>query len=172
MTGSHGADISKAAAPHGLTPCGGGAYDALRREKGYRLWGADIDEDHDPWEAGLGFAVKLGKGEFLGREAAARAKEHVARRLCCLTISDPGVVLLGKEPLLDDAGAALGYVTSAGYGATVGESIAYGYLPVAYAEPGRRVRVWAEGRLEDATVVAEPLYDPAMDRLRDLAPVA
>ena len=161
-----------AGAPHGLTPCGGGAYDSLRLEKGYRLWGADIDEEHDPWEAGLGFAVKLGKGDFLGREAAARAKEHVARRLCCLTISDPGVVLLGKEPLLDDAGAALGYVTSAGYGATVRESIAYGYLPVAYADPGTRVRVWAEGRLEDATVVAEPLYDPAMERLRDLAPVA
>jgi glycine cleavage system T protein len=164
--------LMEAGAPHGLAPCGGGAYDSLRLEKGYRLWGADIDEEHDPWEAGLGFAVKLGKGEFLGREAAARAKEHVTRRLCCLTMADPGVVLLGKEPFLDGAGVAIGYVTSAGYGATVGESIAYGYLPVAHSEPGTRVRVWAEGRLEEATVVAEPLYDPAMDRLRDLAPVA
>ena len=68
--------LTEAGAPHGLAHCGGAAYDSLRLEKGYRLWGADIDEEHDPWEAGLGFAVKLGKGDFLGREAAARAKER------------------------------------------------------------------------------------------------
>jgi glycine cleavage system T protein len=159
----------EAGAPHGLVPCGGAAYDALRLEKGYRLWGADIDEEHDPWEAGLGFAVKLGKADFLGRDAAARARDDVTRRLCCLTMADPGVVLLGKEPFLDEDGRPLGHVTSAGYGATVGESIAYGYLPVAHAEPGTRVGIWFEGRVEEATVVAEPLYDPAMERLRDVA---
>jgi glycine cleavage system T protein len=164
--------LTDAGAAHGLAPCGGAAYDSLRLEKGYRLWGADIDEEHDPWEAGLGFAVKLGKGDFAGREAAARAKEAVARRLCCLTMADPSIVLVGKEPFLDDAGRALGYVTSAGFGATVGESIAYGYLPLAHAEPGTRVGVWCDGAVHEATVVAEPLYDPAMDRLRDLAPVA
>ena len=67
-------------------------------------------------------------------------------------------------------GCALGYVTSAGYGATVGESIAYGYLPVSHAEPGTRVGVWCDGAVNEAAVVAEPLYDPAMDRLRDVAP--
>jgi dimethylglycine oxidase len=87
-------------------------------------------------------------------------------------MADAGVVLLGKEPILDEHRRPLGYVTSAGYGATVGESIAYGYLPVAHAEPGARVGVWCEGRVEEATVVAEPLYDPAMDRLRDLIPAA
>ena len=66
--------LTEAGAPHGLAHCGGAAYDSLRLEKGYRLWGADIDEEHDPWEAGLGFAVKLGKGDFLGREAAGRAR--------------------------------------------------------------------------------------------------
>jgi glycine cleavage system T protein len=164
--------LREAGEPHGLTPCGGGAYDSLRLEKGYRLWGADIDEEHDPWEAGLGFAVKLGKGDFLGRDAAARARETVARRLCCLTLADPGVVAVGSEPFLDEAGQALGYVTSAGYGATVGESIVYGYLPVSHAEPGTRVGVWCDGAVNDAVVVAEPLYDPAMDRLRDVTPVA
>jgi glycine cleavage system T protein len=162
--------LSDAGAPHGLTPCGGAAYDALRLEKGYRLWGQDIHEEHDPWEAGLGFAVKLGKGHFLGRDAAAATKDAVTRRLCCLTMDDPRIVLLGKEPLLDAGGRAVGYVTSAGYGATVGESIAYGYLPVALAEPGTHVGIWCEGAVNGATVVAEPLYDPGMDRLRDVVP--
>ena len=63
-------------------------------------------------------------------------------------------------------------MTSAGYGATVGESIAYGYLPAALAEPGTRVGIWCEGAVNRATVAAEPLYDPRMDRLRDVVPVA
>ena len=105
-----------AGAPLEAVACGGGAYDSLRLEKGYRLWGADIDEEHDPYEAGLGFAVKLSKDEFLGREAAARAKEEGARRkLCCLVMDDPSVVLVGKEPILD-GDRTLGYVTSAGWG--------------------------------------------------------
>jgi dimethylglycine oxidase len=162
--------LADAGAPHGLAPCGGGAYDSLRLEKGYRLWGADIDEEHDPWEAGLGFAVKLGKGLFLGRDAAARARDAVDRRLCCLTMDDAGVVLVGSEPFLDETGRPLGYATSAGYGATVGESIAYGYLPISHAEPGTRIGVWCDGAVNEATVVAEPLYDPAMDRLRDVVP--
>lgn len=152
--------------------CGGGAFDSLRLEKGYRLWGADIDEEHDPYEAGLAFAVKLGKGEFLGREAALRAKESVTRRLCCLTLADPRVVLLGKEPVLDGGGEVLGYVTSAAWGASVGESIAYGYLPARYAEPGTEVSVYADGRRHAASVATEPLFDPGMARLRDVEPVA
>jgi glycine cleavage system aminomethyltransferase T len=164
--------LAEAGEAHGLTPCGGAAYDSLRLEKGYRLWGQDIHEEHDPWEAGLGFAVKLGKGDFLGRDAAAAAKDAVTRRLCCLTMDDPRIVLLSKEPLLDEDGRVLGHVTSAGYGATIGESIAYGYLPVALAEPGARVGIWCEGAVNGATVAAEPLYDPRMDRLRDVVPVA
>jgi glycine cleavage system T protein len=164
--------LMQAGEPHGLTPCGGGAYDSLRLEKGYRLWGADIDEEHDPFEAGLGFAVKLGKGDFLGRDAVVLARDRVARRLCCVTMADPGIVLVGSEPLLDREGLVLGHVTSAGYGLTVGQSIAYGYLPVAHADPGTVVGVWCEGAVHDATVAAEPLYDPAMDRLRDVAPAA
>jgi glycine cleavage system T protein len=152
--------------------CGGGAYDSLRLEKGYRLWGADIDEEHNPYEAGLGFVVKLQKGDFLGREAAARAKEDgVERKLCCLVMDDPHVVLVGKEPILDGE-RVLGYVTSAGWGATMEESIAYGYLPVSHAEPGTRVSVHSEGRREAATVSAEPLFDPGMARLRDVAAAA
>ena len=87
----------------GAVACGGAAYDSLRLEKGYRLWGQDIDEEHDPYEAGLGWAVRLGKdADFIGRDAAAAVAERgVTRRLCCLVTDDPAVMLVGKEPLLD-----------------------------------------------------------------------
>jgi glycine cleavage system aminomethyltransferase T len=113
--------------------------------------------------------VRLKKGDFLGREAAARIKEAgVARRLCCMTADDPSLLLLGKEALLD-GDRPLGYVTSAGYGATTGESILYGYLPVSHAEPGTALSVWFEGRAHPVTVAAEPLFDPAGERMKAVA---
>ena len=162
----------QAGAPLGAVACGGAAYDSLRLEKGYRLWGADIDEEHDPYEAGLGWAVKLDKGPFSGRETLARVKEAgVRRRLRCLVLDDPSVVLVGKEPILD-GDAAVGYVTSAALGASVGESIAYGYLPVERAEVGTVLSVYAEGERHAATVASEPRFDPRNERVRDVAPAA
>jgi glycine cleavage system aminomethyltransferase T len=161
-----------AGAPLGVAACGGAAYDSLRLEKGYRLWGQDIDEEHNAYEAGLGWAVRLGKGDFIGRDAAARIKEAgVSRKLCCMVTDDPAVLLVGKEPILDGS-RAVGYVTSAGWGATVGRSILYGYLPVALAEPGTALAVWSEGRSHGVQVAAEPLFDPAMERLKDVRPAA
>jgi glycine cleavage system aminomethyltransferase T len=160
----------EAGGPLGAVACGGAAYDSLRLEKGYRLWGQDIDEEHDPYEAGLGWLVRLGKdADFIGRAAAAQIKERgVERKLCCMVAEDPSLLLVGKEALLD-GDRALGYVTSAGYGATVGESILYGYLPVSHAEPGTALSVWFEGRAHPVTVSAEPLFDPANERLKDVA---
>ena len=157
----------------GAVACGGGAYDSLRLEKGYRLWGQDIDEEHDPFEAGLGWLVRLGKdAEFIGREAAAAIKERgVQRRLCCLVTDDPAVMLVGKEPLLD-GDTPVGYVTSAGYGATMGESILYGYLPTRLAEPGMALAVHSAGADHPVTVVSEPRFDPEMARLKDVAATA
>jgi glycine cleavage system T protein len=167
--------IWQAGEPLGAVACGGGCYDSLRLEKGYRLWGQDIDEEHDPYEAGLGWAVKLDKGEFIGRDAASAIRERGdARRLSCMVTDDPALVLLGKEPILEaDGDAVVGWATSAGWGATVGESILYGYVPVEHAEPGTKLSVWAEGGRHGVTVAAEPLFDPRMERLRDVAgPVA
>jgi dimethylglycine oxidase len=160
----------RAGEPLGAVACGGAAYDSLRLEKGYRLWGQDIDEEHDPYEAGLGWLVRLNKeADFIGREAAAAIKERgVERRLCCLVADDPARLLVGKEAILD-GDEALGYVTSAGYGATVGESILYGYLPVSHAETGTRLSVWSEGAAHPVTVSAEPLFDPSGDRMKDVA---
>ena len=149
---------------HGLVAGGYKAIDSLRLEKGYRVWGADITPDDTPFEAGLGFAVKLDKGEFTGREALL-GKQEPERKLCCLVLSDPRTVALGSEPVRV-GGNAVGRVTSGGYGYTVERSIAYAYLPAADAVPGREVEVESFGERVAGEVAAEPLFDPASERVR------
>ena len=149
---------------HALVAGGYKAIDSLRLEKGYRVWGADITPDDTPFEAGLGFAVKLDKGEFTGREALL-GRQEPERKLCCLVLSDPRTVALGSEPVRVD-GRAVGRVTSGGYGYTVERSIAYAYLPTADAVPGREVEVESFGERVAAVVAAEPLFDPGSERVR------
>jgi glycine cleavage system T protein len=148
----------------GLVAGGYKAIDSLRLEKGYRVWGADISADDTPWEAGLGFAVKADKGDFVGREALL-ARREPERRLACLVLSDPRSVALGSEPVRI-AGEIAGRVTSGGYGYTVGRSIAYAYVPAGDAEPGRPVEVEIFGEWVAGEVVAEPLFDPNGERVR------
>ncbi len=151
-------------AAHGLVAGGYRAIDSLRLEKGYRVWGADITPEETPFEAGLGFAVKLDKATFLGREALLRRQEPEVR-LCCLTLADPRSVALGSEPVR--VGERLvGRVTSGGYGYTVGHSIAYAYLPVADAAAGTPVAVEIFGDSVEGVVAAEPLLDPRGERIR------
>jgi glycine cleavage system aminomethyltransferase T len=139
------------------------AIDSMRLEKGYRVWGADITPDDTPWEAGLGFAVKLDKGEFLGRGPLVAAQEP-ERLLRCLVLDDPRAVALGSEPVRVD-GELVGRVTSGGYGYTVERSIAYAYLPAA-RDVGTRVEVEIFGEWIGGDVVAEPLFDPSGERVR------
>jgi glycine cleavage system T protein len=156
----------EAAQPHGVIAGGGGAFDSLRLEKGYRLWGNDIHTEYNPFEAGIGWAVRLDKGDFLGREALLKIKEQgITRQLCAMTLDEPGAVALGKEPILDGE-RKLGHVTSGNYGYSVGKYIVYGYLPVEYAQPGTKVAVEYFGKSQLATVSAEPLYDPEMKNLK------
>jgi dimethylglycine oxidase len=157
----------KAGQDFGVTAAGGGAFDSLRLEKGYRLWGADIHSEYNPYEAGIGFAVKLSKADFIGKSALEVVKANgVKRKLVCMTLNDDQIVLLGKEPLLKD-GEVLGYVSSANYGYTVGKSILYGYLPVSHAQVGQTVDVLYFGQKYLATVTQEPLFDPKHLRLKD-----
>jgi glycine cleavage system T protein len=149
---------------HGLVPGGYKAIDSLRLEKGYRVWGADITPDETPYEAGLGFAVKLNKGNFIGRAALSQASEP-ERLLACLALAEPHSVALGSEPVRLE-GAIVGRVTSGGYGYTVERSIAYAYLPAASAEPGTPVAVEIFGRWVPGAVAKEPLWDPAGERIR------
>lgn len=156
----------EAGQPLGIIAGGRGAFDSLRLEKGYRLWGSDMHTEHNPYEAGLGFTVNLDKGPFIGREALARIKEHEpTQRLCCMVLDDSRAVMMGKEPIRDGR-TVLGYVTSANYGYSIGKSLAYGYLPADYAAEGTRVAIEYFGRCYEATVSSEPLYDPKMAKLR------
>jgi 4-methylaminobutanoate oxidase (formaldehyde-forming) len=147
-------------------PAGYRAIDTLRLEKGYRYWSADIGPDYSPYEAGLGFAVRLDKGDFIGREALLRQKAAgLHRRLCCLALSVPEVVAVGSEPVRCGSDV-IGWVTSAGYGYSVGCSIAFAYLPSQYSQPGAALDVEIMGERVGATVVRAPLWDPAGARLR------
>ena len=155
-----------AGAGHGLVAGGYRAIDALRLEKGYRVWSSDITPDETPYDAGLGFAVALDKeAEFLGRDALVAAKAAGPRkRLRCLVLDDPRSVCLGNEPVRIDGGI-VGRVTSGGYGFAVDRSIAYAYLPPG-APIGTRGEVEVFGEWVGFEVMREPLWDPAGDRIR------
>ena len=166
--------LMTAGAPHGIVAAGAAAMGALRLEKGYRAWGADLTREDDPYQAGLGWAVNLKKPAFVGRDAAlALAERPLTRRLAPLVLDDPTHVVLGSEPVLVDTsrggpGAAtevVGRVTSAGYGHTIGRCVAYAWIPDHLA-PGERVSIqWFENLLP-ATVAAEPLVDPEGSKVR------
>jgi glycine cleavage system aminomethyltransferase T len=156
----------EAGRPHGLVAAGLGAFDTLRLEKGYRLWGQDIDTEHDPFEAGLGFAVRMDEGTFQGRDALERILERgPTQRLSCMTLDDPVAVVLGREPIRS-GGRVVGHATSAGYGYSVGRCIVYGYLPVELGVPGTPVEVEYFDERLPATVAEDPLWDPKGERLR------
>jgi glycine cleavage system T protein len=152
---------------HGMLAAGYRAIDALRVEKGYRVWGADITPEDTPDEAGLGFAVKPEKGvDFIGRDALLRARESApGRRLACLALADPQAVTLGSEPVRL-GGDVVGRVTSGGYGFAVERSLAYAYLPADVVAVGTRVDVEVFGEPVGAEVVAEPAWDPKGERIR------
>jgi 4-methylaminobutanoate oxidase (formaldehyde-forming) len=146
----------------GVTPGGYRAIDALRLEKGYRAWASDLNAETTPDEAGLSFAVKRDKGDFVGRDAL----REPAQQLVCLVLDDPRAIALGSEPVRTDAGSIVGRVTSGGFGYAVGASIALAYVPAAHAGIGTRLAVDIFGDWIDAEVRAEPLYDPEGARIR------
>ncbi|MBK3624510.1 GcvT family protein [Streptomyces asoensis] len=155
----------RAVEPLGGIVAGRGAFNSLRLEKGYRSFGTDMTYEHDPYEAGVGFAVKAGKEDFVGKAALERRGADVRRRLTCLTIDDPRAVVLGREPVLD-GDRAVGYVTSAAYGHTIGKGIAYAWLPAPLATPGTTLHIGYFDQRVEAVVAEEPLFDPSMSRLR------
>ena len=159
-------DLWAAGRAFGMIAAGAGAFDSLRLEKGYRLWGQELHPDYNPFEAGIGWAVRLNRGDFVGRAALLQAKEAgVATRLCCLTFDSESGMALGKEPIFD-GDDCIGYLTSANRGYSVDRHIAYGYLPVEASAPGSRLEIEYLGKRHPVTVTAEPLYDPEMERLK------
>lgn len=152
----------------GMIAAGRQAFNSLRLEKGYRSWGTDMTTEHDPFQSGLGFAVKLDKeGGFVGSQALAGkdpSDPKASVKLRCLTIDDGISVVLGKEPVFH-AGKPVGYVTSAAYGYTIRRPIAYAWLPGTLTE-GEAVEIEYFGRKIKAIITPEPLFDPKMERLR------
>ncbi|QLG60506.1 GcvT family protein [Halorarum salinum] len=156
--------VREAGEEQGVVPMGWAALDSTSLEKGYRLWGSDLTPEHDPYEAGIGFAVDLDT-EFLGREALLSARDRgVDRKLVPITLDEEGAVVDAGHPVLD-GDEALGYGCRADYGYTVDAGIVYAYLPAEYADPGRSVEVEYGNERYPATVREEPLFDPERDKL-------
>ena len=164
--------LMAAGAPEGIRPVGYRALESLRLEKGYRAWSSDITPNDTPFEAGLGWAVKMKTNRpFLGREALqAAAGAPPRKRLAGFTLAAPEAVLVGRETILRD-GETVGYLTSGGYGYTLGQGIGYGYVrhregvTDAFLNAGDYELVVANERFP-ARLVLGPLYDPQGARVK------
>ncbi len=155
----------------GLVNAGYRAIETLRLEKGYRAWGSDIGPDHTPVEAGLLWACKMKSGRpFLGREAAAaQVAGGVRKRLATFTVDDPAVILLGRETIYRD-GLRVGWLSSGGFGHTVGLPIGMGYVRAervdeAFLTSGSYELEVASERVP-ARLHLGALYDPKGERVR------
>ncbi|WP_037075240.1 aminomethyltransferase family protein, partial [Rhizobium sp. PDO1-076] len=163
--------LMAAGAAHGIKPIGYRALESLRLEKGYRAWGSDITPNDTPLEAGLGFAVKMKSyADFIGRSAlAAVAGQPLKKRLVGFS-AGADVVLLGRETILRN-GEPVGYLTSGGYGYTLGKAIGYGYVRHAdgvsdyYLTEATYELVVAMDKVP-AQVHLGPMFDPSMARIK------
>ncbi len=159
-------------AAHHIRPVGYRALDSLRLEKSYRAWGSDITPNDTPFEAGLGWAVKLRSGiPFLGRDALeAVAISPLKKSFVGFSIDDESAVLVGRETILRN-GEFAGYLTSGGYGYSVGKPLGYGYVRCAegvtseYLLSGRFELVIAN-EAKAARISLEPFIDPANLRVK------
>ncbi|HSM57006.1 MAG TPA: FAD-dependent oxidoreductase [Candidatus Sulfomarinibacteraceae bacterium] len=173
----------EAGQPHGMVPVGIGVYGTTARlEKGYRLYGHELEQEYNVFEAGLN-RPKVKRADFIGREAYMKQREEdPAAILCTITVDDhtskSGIkrYMLGHEPILSPDGEPLvdskgrrSYVTSAGNGPSVGKYILMGYLPPEYAKEGQKVCVEYMNELYPATVAvagSRPLFDPDNERVK------
>ncbi len=164
--------VQEVGAAFGLVNGGYRAIETLRLEKGYRSWGSDIGPDHTPLESGLGWAVKLrGETDFLGRTATLRQRETGVKKLLTgFMIEDPSIVLLGRETIFRD-GKRVGWLTSAGFGHSLGRPIGYGYVrnpegvTADYVMSGTYELEVATQRIP-ATTSLTSFYDPSSLRVK------
>ena len=162
--------LVEAGAGVGLRLCGLHAMDSCRIEKGYRHFGHDITDEHNVLEAGLGFAVRTSKGDFIGRDAVlARREAGLTRRLVQFRLRDPEPLLYHGEPILRD-GRIVGHLTSGNYGHALGAAVGLGYVPcegeTAGALQASTFAIDVAGQCVDADASLTPLYDPCSERVR------
>ncbi|MBC7284167.1 FAD-dependent oxidoreductase [Hoeflea sp.] len=164
--------LMEAGKPWDIRPVGYRALESLRLEKGYRAWGSDITPNDTPYEAGLGWAVKRkSNAGFIGEAAlSAIANKPLTKRFAGFVIDDPDAILVGRETILRD-GEPVGYLTSGGYGYTIGKSIGYGYVrnpdgvTDVYLQDGNYELVIALDRVP-ARIGLKPFLDPANTRVK------
>ncbi len=141
----------------GLLPAGLGARDTLRLEAGYCLYGHELDETTNPLEAGLGWTVKLAKGDFLGHDALATIKqEGLKRKLMGIEMVERGVARGGYA--LYDGDRCIGILTSGAPSPVLSKNIGMGYVEIADAVPGKTIQVDIRGKHAEARIVALPFY--------------
>lgn len=155
-----------------IRPVGYRALESLRLEKAYRAWSSDITPNDTPFEAGLGWAVKMKKNtRFMGRDALERvAGKPLERRFAGFTLSDPDAVLAGRETILRN-GEPVGYLTSGGYGYTIAANVGFGYV---HKPGGITEEFLSSGNYElvvankpfKADIALTALYDPANSKIR------
>jgi len=153
--------LTEAGRPHGMKPFGGRALNSLRLEKGFGNWAREFRPIYGPYEAGLGRFVNMDKGDFVGREAALAEKTSGgALRLLSFEVDAADADAIGDEPIWHE-GAVVGWVTSGGYGHTVGKSLALGYVPAELAQSTGQFEIEIIGerraarRLDGAAVDAQ-----------------
>ncbi len=165
-------ELHRAGADLGLRNAGYRAIESLRLEKGYRAWGSDLTPDHTPLEAGLGWAVKLNSDvAFIGKESLQnQASSGLKKQLACFTVEDPSITLIGRETLCRN-GQRVGWLSSAGFGHTVGCPVGLGYV----RDPKGVDRTFLESGTYELEVAGtkvpcrihlEPLYDPKNQRVK------
>ena len=156
----------------GMRLCGMHMMDTCRMEKGFRHFGHDITSEDHVLEAGLGFAVKTDKPDFIGRDAVLRKRETgLEQRLVQFKLTDPEPLLYHNEPVLRD-GEVVGYLSSGGYGHHLGAAIGMGYVPC--AQPGEKVadmlastyEIDVMGTRVKAEAQLKPFYDPTSERVK------
>ena len=163
--------ITQAGKAMSLQHCGYHALNSLRIEKGYRHWGHDVADEDTPLEAGLGFAVRLNKGSFLGREVLLEQHHNgIKKRLVQFVLEDPEALLYHNEPIWRED-EIVGFITSGMFGHTLGAAIGLGYVNHAdgvtpeYIRSGR-YEIEVAGRRIPARASLRPVYDPENKRIK------
>jgi len=150
-------ELMKRGEKFGVKPCGLVARDTLRLEAKMALYGNDIDDAHTAWEADLGWIVKMGKGDFIGRDALSKQKETgITRILKGFEMTEPGIARHGYPVFVD--GAEVGPVTSGSPAPYLKKNIGLTYLPIEKSAEGRAIEIGIRGKNVKAIVVPTPFY--------------
>ncbi len=161
--------IMEAGKEHGIKPCGLGARDTLRLEMRYLLYGNDMDETCNPYEAGLGWITRLEKGDFIGREAIIDAKSKgLKKRLVAFVLEERGFPRHGYKVLRDNM--EVGWVTSGTLSPMLEQGIGLAYLTVENAKPGDKIDIMIRDVLMKAVIVKPPFWKNGSARVHHVKP--